>query len=221
VLNRRAVVRFGGICGLLYVVLAIPSFVVGHPALIDNEANTQEVVDYFNAGQDGFLIWNGLLFTFAAFFFLWFLGILHNMLRRAEGAEETGLPSVALAGGLTLIALKLVGVSAEIHYPSTLDRFENFLEDAQLAFLSLELSGWLYHYAYNVGAAVLIAATSVVALNTGLLPRWLVWAGLVVALIMLLNFIIPLGSVLALLWVVMVSVLMLAGSASRPRPATG
>lgn len=220
-LNRRAVVRFGGICGLLYVVLAIPSFVVGHPALIDNEMNPQEVLDYFNAGQAGFVVWNGLLFIFAAFFFLWFLGILHGMLRHAEGAEETGLPSIALAGGLTLIALKLVGVSAEIHYSSTLARFDNFLEDAQLAFLSVELSGWLYRYAYNVGAAVLISATSVVALNTGVLPRWLTWAGLVVALVMLLHFIIPLGSLLALLWVVMVSVLMLSGTARRPRPATG
>ena len=34
----------------------------------------------------------------AAFLFLWFLGILHSMLRRAEGEEETGLPSIALAG---------------------------------------------------------------------------------------------------------------------------
>lgn len=114
------------------------------------------MLDYFDAAQGGFQIWNGLLFIFAAFFFLWFLGILHSMLRRAEGEEETGLPSVALAGGLTLIALKLVGVTAEIHYPSALDRFENFVQDAQLAFLSLELSGWLCHYAYNVGAAVLM-----------------------------------------------------------------
>ena len=96
--SRRAVVRFGGISGILYVALAIPSFVGGHPSLLDDESNPQEVVDYFNAGQDGFLIWNGLLFIFAAFFFLWFLGILHGMLRRAEGEEETGLPSVALAG---------------------------------------------------------------------------------------------------------------------------
>ena len=50
-----------------------------------------------------------MLFIFAVFFFLWFLRILHGMLRRAEGEEETGLPSVALAGGLALVALKLVG----------------------------------------------------------------------------------------------------------------
>ena len=104
-----------------------------------------------------------------------------------------------------------MGVSAEINYPSALERFDNFQEDAQLAFLSQELSGWLYHYAYNVGAAVLIAASSVVALNTGVLPRWLAWSGLVVAIILLLHFLIPLGSLLALLWFVMVAVLMLAG----------
>jgi hypothetical protein len=101
-------------------------------------------------------------------------------------------------------------VAAEIYYPATLARFENFRQDAQLGFLSVEFSGWLYHFAY-VGASVLITATSVVALRTGVLPRWLAWAGFAVALVLLLHFLIPVGALLMLLWVAAVSVLMLAG----------
>lgn len=202
--------RVGGICGILFAVLTVPSFVVGRPEVLEEGSSTEEVIAYFNAGQDAFLISNGLLFIFSAFFFLWFLGILHGMLQRTEDEGE-GLPSVALAGGLTLITLKLAGVAAEIYYPATLGRFENFQEDAQLGFMSLELSGWLYHVAY-LGASALIAATSVVALRRGVLPRWLAWAGLVVALLALLHFVIPLSAPLVLLWVLVVSVLMLTGS---------
>ena len=111
----------------------------------------------------------------------------------------------------------LTGAAVEIVYPATLARFENFQQDAQLGFLSLALSGWMYRFAF-VGMSVLIAATSVVALRTGVLPRWLAWPGLVAALVALLRFLGPLGGWLALLWVITVCVLMLAGGV---RPTGG
>jgi hypothetical protein len=151
-----------------------------------------------------------VLLIFAAFFFLWFLGVLHSTLREAEG-ERLGFSSVLLAGGVLFIALMLAGAAVEIIYPASLARFENFQQDAQLGFLSLALSGWIYRFAF-VGMAALIAAASVVLLRTGVLPKWLAWAGFVAALVALLRFLGPLGGWLALLWVIVVSVLMLAGS---------
>jgi len=56
--------------------------------------------------QDGILLYNGLLLIFAAFFFLWFLGALHGVLRSVEGGSG-GNSSVALAGGLVFITLML------------------------------------------------------------------------------------------------------------------
>src|SRR3712207_7397911 len=51
-----------------------------------------------------------------------------------------------------------------------------------------------YRFAF-VGMSVLIAATSVVVLrSTGVLPRWLGWAGLLVALVALLRFLGPLSA---------------------------
>ncbi len=68
-------------------------------------------------------------------------------------------------------------------------------------------SRWLYSFAW-VGMSALIAATSVLALETDTLPRWLAWAGFVFAVLALLKFLMPLAT-LALLWVLVVSVLML------------
>ncbi len=104
----------------------------------------------------------------------------------------------------------LAGAAVEIVYPATLARFENFEQDAQLGFLSLALSGWMYRFAF-AGMSVLIAASSVTALRTGVLPRWLGWAGLLFALVALLRILGPLGAWLSLVWIIAVSLLMLAG----------
>jgi len=108
------------------------------------------------------------------------------------------------------ITLVLAGAAVEIVYPATLARFGNFRADAQLGFLSLALSGWMYRFAL-AGMSVLIAAASVVVLTTGVMPRWLALVGFLAALFALLRFLIPLGGILGLVWVLVVSALMLAG----------
>jgi hypothetical protein len=140
--------------------------------------------------QDGILLFNGLLLIFAAFVFLWFLGALHGVLRSAEG-EGGGISTMALAGGLVFITLVLAGAAVEIVYPATLTRFENFAPDAQLGYLSLALSGWMYRFS--------LAGMSVVVISTGVMPRWLALAGFVAALVALLGFLIPLGGILGLM----------------------
>jgi hypothetical protein len=205
------VLRLGGISGILFVALLIPAYVVGYPDAPTRTASAEEVVGYFNDRLAGFLIGNGVVAIFATFFFLWFLGVLHGMLRRAED-EGGAFSSTALAGGLMYVTLLAAGLAVEILYPATLVRFESFQQDARIGFLSLVLSAWLYYFC-QVGMAVLVGATSVVALGTGVLPRWLAWIGGVVALLALLQFLIPpFGGLPALLWVVVVSVLMLTGS---------
>jgi hypothetical protein len=66
----------------------------------------------------------------------------------------------------------------------------------------------------------MITATSLVALGTGLVPRWMALVGFVVALLTLLHFVLPLlGALAGLLWIALFSALMLIGSrgASEPR----
>ena len=204
--------RLGGIGGILFVVLFLPSYLTPPDAPVPT-SRPQDVVGYFADRQDGILLFNGLLLIFAAFFFLWFIGALYGLLWSAEG-EGGGISGVALGGGLVFLVLMLAGAAVEIVYPATLARFENFAPDAQLGFLSLTLSGWMYRFAL-MGMSVLIAATSVVVLSTGVMPRWLALAGFVAAVFALLRFLIPLGGILGLLWVLVVSVLMLAGLAGR------
>ncbi len=202
--------RLGGIGGILFVVLFFRSYLTPPDSPVPT-SGPKDVVAYFSDRQDGILLYNGLLLIFAAFFFLWFLGALHGVLRSVEGG---GISSVALAGGLVFITLVLAGAAVEIVYPATLARFENFQADTQLGFLSLALSGWMYRFAL-AGMSVLIAAASMVVLATGVMPRWVALVGFLAALLALLRFLIPLGGILGLVWVLAVSALMLAGLSGR------
>jgi hypothetical protein len=206
--------RLGGIGGIVFVLSFFRSYLTPPDAPVPTSA-PKDVVAYFADRQDGILLYNGVLLIFAAFFFLWFLGALHGALRSAEGGGG-GISSVALGGGLVFITLVLAGAAVEIVYPATLARFENFRADAQLGFLSLALSGWMYRFAL-AGMSVFIAAASVVVLGTGVMPRWLGVVGLVAGLFALLRFLIPLGGILGLVWVLAVSALMLVGREGRSR----
>lgn len=213
-----AAAKFGGIAGILYVVLFIPAYIVGYP---DAASSDPGVLAYFGEETRTFLFFNGTLSVFAAFFLVWFVGALHGVLRNAEGDEEGGwLSSVALAGGVMFVTLSFAGVAAEIVYPATQVRFEDFEADTQLVSMTLALASWLYHFC-QVGTAVLVSATSLIALETGVLPRWLALAGFVVALLALLHFLLPLlAALVGLLWISAVSVLMLTGSAGATRQPT-
>jgi hypothetical protein len=206
------ILRLAGISGLLFLVLFIPSFLTA-PDSPTSTTTHQDVLNYFNTRQGEILTQNGLLLIFAGFFFLLFLGVLHSVLQSVEGAGY-GFSSVVLAGGLLFLALMLGGAAFEIVHPATQVRFQNFRADAQLGFLSLALSGWMYRFAF-AGMAALIAATSLVALRTGILPKWLAWAGFATAIVALTRYVGPLGGWLALLWIAVVSVLMIVGAISR------
>jgi hypothetical protein len=205
-------VRLGGVFGLLAVVAMIPAYLVGYP---DAPASSAEAGTYFGAGIDTFVLSNGVLPLLHVFFFLLFLGVLYGVLRSAADGTRVGvgvgLPAAALAGGIVFAALTAAGFAAEILYPATVLRFGILDLNEQFVLVSLTLSSWLYHYC-QVGTSVLVVASSLVALGTGVLPRWLALAGFVVALLTLLHFLLPLvAALVGLLWIAVVSVLMLTG----------
>jgi hypothetical protein len=217
----RTDVRLGGIFGLLAVVVMIPAYLVGHP---DAPGSPQEASAYFGAGLGTFVFSNGVLPLFHVFFFIFFLGVLYGVLRSAgDDTRGGGLPAAALAGGIVFVGLEAVGFAVEILYPAALQRFGVFEPDAAFVLVSLTLSSWLYHFC-QVGASVMVLVTSLVALETGVLPRWLALAGLVVALLTLLHFLVPLvAALVGLLWIAALSVLMLSGgvgSTGGPRRRT-
>ena len=184
--------RLGGIFGLLSVVAMIPAYLVGSP---DLPGSPEEAGSYFEEGLGTFVFSNGVLPLLHIFFFILFFGVLYGLLRGAEeegdqgaagGAVRGALPAAALAGGILFAALEAAGFAAEILLPAALQRFGVFELDAAFVLVSLTLASWLYHFC-QIGASAMVLVTSLVALGTGVLPRWLALAGFVVALLTLLH----------------------------------
>jgi hypothetical protein len=204
-------VRLGGVFGLLAVVANIPGYLVGYPAAASSLLAGDG--SYLDAGLGTFVFANGVLPLFHSLFFILFLGVLYGMLRHAQDSVQRGLglPAAALVGGIVFVGLQAAGFAAEIVYPATLLGFEGFVSDERFGLVSVTLAFWLFHFC-QVGTSALVLVTSLVALGTGVLPRWLALAGFVVALLTLLHFLLPLlGALAGLVWVAVVSLLMLTG----------
>jgi hypothetical protein len=120
--------RLDGVAGLKQAVFALVdvAYVVGSPDRPTPTSSAAEVASYFGTAPGSFVLGNGVVAVFSTFFFLWFLGALRGLLRRAEGEEGGFFSSAALAGGTLFITLSCAGYVAEVVYPAAVLRFENF-----------------------------------------------------------------------------------------------
>jgi hypothetical protein len=212
--------RFAAGCGVLFVGLAVAGFVVTAAGLPGSGASDAEVVTYYEDGDTELKRELGAtLVGFAVFFFLLFLGSLRSAVGEVERARGT-FASIAYAGGVTMAALMLVTGALEASIASADGYFENFDVDAGTAIFVQSLTYWLGGFELLAGG-VMVGATSIIALKTGFLPRWLAIAGLVLAGIAFFGetaqtLIVPL--LLVLLWTAIVSAILFRRS--KP-PALG
>ena len=141
-----------------------------------------EFVTYFGEGDA--VILGSFLFMLSIVFFLWFLGSLRAALRTAEGRVGR-LSAVAYGGGLATAVL-MMGLPS-VSVLGALDVEHLSPQAAKTIFLV----GDVFLYPAAMTAAVLVAATGLVALRTAALPRWLAWLSLALGLWLLIP---PLGS---------------------------
>jgi hypothetical protein len=200
--------RWSPIAGLLYVAL----FVIAILTTPDTGESNREIVEHYaDEGNRR----NDIVLTFllaaAALSFVWFTSHLRSLLSAA--APASALPTLALAAGVASAALLAVAAATfgSISFTYGEGDFELDPNTARLVgsigYGVFVASMWL--------AALLVLATSLVALRSRLLPPWLAWLGIPVVLALALAF--AFFPVFALLgWVAVVSVVLLT---RRPVPA--
>jgi hypothetical protein len=170
-MDERQQERLGAATGIVFVVAALAAFVFGPDKPPGFNDTAQQVSSYVHDNRGETQTATALI-VLAGFFFLWFLGSLARTLRRAEGQGPGRLGAVAFAGGITTIAIAIVGQSAQwaASYHTDLDPtlVRGLYDVGSGAFLLL-----------GIGIAALIGASSVVALRAGTLPSWLAGYGAV------------------------------------------
>jgi hypothetical protein len=168
--------QIGAAGGIVFVVLqmAAQALIQIGGAEPPFNATTETIVAFFMARNSQLFTTGEYLSTLSLIALLWFLGSLWSALRRAEG-EPAWLSFVAAASGLMIVAT----ISAGSGWALAVFRQAEGL-DPQIARLLFDHGNFAFANAW-VMLASLCLATGMVSIRTGALPRWLGWAGILIA----------------------------------------
>ena len=121
---------------------------------------------------------------FTGIAFLWFMGVLRN---RIGGHEDRFFSTVFLGSGLLFVAMLFVAAAVT---QALLDNFatESSLPAESETYAVGRATAYALMNTYAVKmAAVFIIVTSSIGLRTAVFPRWMVFVGYALALVMLLT----------------------------------
>jgi hypothetical protein len=208
--------RWSPVSGLIFVALWISLFVIAKdPGDADAEITAYFADDDNRTRQ----VWTFFFVLAAALFFVWFLAVLRGRLAQAEGRPG---PLTALAFGAGLVAVGL-WIVADVFFSAVsfaVDFTENELYTVEPnTFRLIDNIGYTLWFSGTTVASLVVIATSILSVKTGLLPKWLGWVGFVAAAAMLVAFFfIPF--LIWLGWVLLVSVWLIWKPVAGDAPST-
>jgi hypothetical protein len=211
--------RWSALAGVLFAAL----FAVALALSANSNDNPTELANWLadsgNRNQQ-FVAW--FLYIASALAFLSFLGTLRDMLVRAEGGPGT-LSSLVFGPGLVFAGLYVAGISM-FTAPATLADESEYKLDPNTAEMFND-AGYLLLVGGVMVAAIMVLSASTAALRTGVLPAWLGWIGLLVAVAMLfavtfLPILVFVGWVLVVSLVMLVAAWRVRGGTAPPPPVT-
>jgi hypothetical protein len=190
--------RWAALAGLAYVVLYVAAFSMG----IEVGRSDREILDYYADGghRTKELIAFFLIAGAALSFVVFALG-LRTLIARVE-PPAGALAPLAFGGGFASATLLLAGnaLSRATAFAAEDDVFQLDVNTRRL----FEDAGLLVLASGAIAAMLLVVAVSLAALRYGVLPRWLGWAGFVLAALLPLA-IAFVGFLALFLWVLLVS----------------
>lgn len=215
--------RFGALCGVLYVVLAIVGNDVLGEAGPGSNASQEEIGAWLRNNPATARDWAGVYVELLGLLaFVVFVCWLGWFLRRADG-DRTWLPGAAVGAGLIAAAVKIGSAPAMV---AVMWRADDGLSD-ELAAALVDLNDAAFVLAWAMNG-VMLAAAGAVIVTSRCAPRWQGWSALAIGAVSIVTVATPsvaIGFLLALLWFVVVGITLAWRGAPEPsasaRPATG
>lgn len=206
--------RGAGLAGLVFVALVVLAAFVGLAPEAD-ETDAAILAYYTDSTNQARQVLTAVSLALAALSFLAFATGLVECVRR--GARASWWPALAGRGATIFVTLVLAAVAVGTAVPATFVFSDRFELDVQTARVILTMGNlWLLGFA-GMAAGLFLAAATLGARGSGLLPAWLVWSGLVIAVPLLFS--VPLFGfplVGLVLWVLPASICLLR---ERAQPA--
>lgn len=213
--NRLKTPRAAAVAGIVFSVLFIISLVL---IRVSVPVDPLDAGTWLAGGRKAVNLALYLL-PFAGIAFLWFIGVLRD---RIGNYEDRFFATVFLGSGLLFLAMLFVSASIAagvmISYSATPDKL---VESGIYTFGRTLAYQLLNIYAMKM-AAVFMISTCTVAVRTKILPRWIVFLGYALALLLLLSVGYLFWTPLVFpLWVLLVSVhILLTNLRTKPDVAS-
>jgi hypothetical protein len=175
------------------------------------DANATQIADYYReSGAAGLLLTYSLV-GLAGAALLWFAGSLWASLRRLE-PDPGRLSAIAFGGGVASAMLLFAG-EATLLAPFTVVAIESEVAFDPTLHGVLSAMGFTAINFALLASAVMVVATSLVAMRRDAFPTWFTWVGFIVALALALNSLYFFGLFVWIGWVLLASVLLLTRGA--------
>jgi hypothetical protein len=201
--------------GALFVVLVLVAFFALGGSTPGGKDSAHKVVSFYKDNNTKEII-AAVVLALSAVPLLYFSALLRDR-GRAALPGRSALPGLAYGGGVVAAAGFLT--AATLHF-ALADYADNIQPAAAQAINAIDNDFFL---PFAIGVVTLVFATSLVAIRSGLLPKWLGWVGVVLFVISFtpVGF---LGFGLSGIWIVVVSILLYlrgqAPTATAPPAAT-
>ena len=173
--------RWAALSGIVFVVLMLvgASFVTDVPKA---DASAQEIASYLtDSGNHTRNIVGAYLWVLGGLAFLGFVAGLRSVLRRAEGDPGT-LSNLVFGAGVVFTAVWSVSAAALASVAYAVKFSDAAVTNPDLVRVLPQLGSLLLLLGGGFAGILLVLATSVLILRTGVLPRWLAWFGILVAI---------------------------------------
>ncbi len=201
--------RLAPLSGVVFVVLAVIGILL--TGAVDYKPSAERAVEIF-AANPGNVSLGGNIGDYAAFFFIWFAGIVFAALREREGGAGR-VSTVAFGGGVAAALAVAVGMTflgaggVRAGSPGGIT--------PEGAVTLYDLYSGLMGGVLSIALAAFIGATAVVSLRTMMFPAWFGWASALIA-VGLLTPIHYIFEGVALVWTVVMSVWLYRRGTSPP-----
>jgi hypothetical protein len=208
--------RWGPLAGVLAVVCWIVTFIVGTNGPDTNSSDAKISAYYTSHSHQIRDIVGFFIFLAGILFLLGFLAALRSRLVVAEGTPGR-LTALAFGSGVASAILFVIAFAMFTAAAFTANDTGKFRLEPNTFRLVNDL-GYVVWVGAVIVAALLVWATSAIALRSGLLPKWFAWLGVVAGILQLLAvFFIPVFIFWG--WILITSLLLFFRSATARTPA--
>ena len=193
--------RWAPLTGLVFVVLFVVSTIT-FTSGPNSDASGASVVTYYVDHQTGQNL-SAYGYGATAVFGVLFAAVLSSRLR--PDSKSGGLPAVGFAGGILIAVGLLVAAGGNIALTDVPTKISPAAEQA------LNVAGDLFQYPLEAGVFLFLAGYGVAIVCANVLPRWLGWAAIVLAIVAAFSFVGPVfffGGMVTLAWFAVVSILL-------------